>query len=369
MHIPRMPLEDWFDRYQFEVDYDLGESAVHTRTVQDLSLGVDLSHVPLRYGHHQGLPELREAIAAGYPGLTADDVVVTSGASEAISILARVMLSRGDHCVVEHPTYPTLYEVPRAIGAEVDLFRLRAEDGWRPDWDRLKAQTSARTRLISLTHPNNPTGSVVDEAELRDVSAWATGLGVPLLVDETYRDLSYGTPPPPAASLSEQAISISTMSKCYGLPGLRIGWIATRDRDLIRQVVAAREYLTITNNTLGEVLALHVLQDRERHLAPARAQVAANLRSVTDWVRTQPLLDWVSPAGGVVALAELSGVDASTAQRLYRTLAERHRTFVVPGDGFELPANYFRLGFGSRPADLAVGLQRLSAALAELRSA
>jgi len=363
MIIPRMILEDWFDQYQYQVEYDLGQSAISTRTVQELHF--DLADIKLRYGHHQGLPELREIIASQYPGLTADDIIVTTGASEAISILALTILSSGDHCIVEHPTYPTLYEVPRRLGAEVELFQLLLDHHWCPDWTTFKKLIRPETRLISLSHPNNPTGAVISESDLLDVVALADRLGTPLLVDETYRDLSYGAAPPPVASLSDRAISISTMSKCYGVPGLRIGWIAARNRKLIQQLVNAREYLTITNNTIGEVLALTILQNSKRYLTQASQQVAANLETITRWMATQRRLAWVPPRGGVVSLARIVDVDELGAQHLYRTLTETYRTFIVPGGGFELPATFFRIGIGAHPTELSKGLECLSAVLAD----
>lgn len=233
MQIARMPLEDWFDNYQFVVDYDLGESAVRARRVGEYDL--DLSDIALRYGHHQGHPELRAQIAEEYDGLCADDVLVTCGASEAIGLLSTVLLSVGSRCVIEHPTYPTSYEIPRMLGAAVDLFRLRAEDEWVPDLDRLSAQVGEATpEFVSISHPNNPTGSHLDEQALDVIVRSMSDHDVRIVSDETYRELSYGNPLPPVASLSPSAVSISTMSKCFGVPGLRIGWIATRDPDLLK---------------------------------------------------------------------------------------------------------------------------------------
>src|SRR5262245_38032589 len=156
----RMPLEEWFDRYQYTVTSNIGESAVTSISVADIPLSTEeLWKLPLRYGHHQGLPELREAIAAQYPGLTADDILVTAGASEAIVLVAQVLLDGHSRAVVEHPTYPTLYLVPRALGATVELLRLRPEQEWRPDWSEARSALAEGAQLFAITHPNNPTGS------------------------------------------------------------------------------------------------------------------------------------------------------------------------------------------------------------------
>lgn len=163
----RMPLEEWFDRYQYAVTANIGESAIASRSLADLPIApAQLAALPLRYGHHQGLPELREAVAADYPGLDSDDILVTAGASEAIVLVATALLQRGSRAVIEHPTYPTLYRVPRALGATVELFELQPAAHWLPDWDRLRATVTVGTDLLAITHPNNPTGSVIDASGL-----------------------------------------------------------------------------------------------------------------------------------------------------------------------------------------------------------
>lgn len=360
----RMPLEEWFDRYQYAVTSNIGESAVTSLSLADLPLAADdLWKLPLRYGHHQGLPELREAIAAQYPGLTADDIVVTAGASEAIAVLANVLLGPASRVVVEHPTYPTMYLVPRALGATVDLLRLRPEQQWRPDWDEVRASIAAGAEYLALTHPNNPTGSTISMDELRAAVELTRAAGVRLVSDETYGLMTVGDPLPPAASLDARAVSISTMSKTFGLPGIRIGWIACRDRELVRRLVACREHLTITNNVLGEHIALHVQRAPEPFLARARARVAENRAVVAEVVQRHPRLDWVAPTAGVVALPWIVGATGAEAERVYRNLAEHRGTFVVPASGFELPGRYFRVGFGGAPGQLRQGLGHLVAEL------
>jgi aspartate/methionine/tyrosine aminotransferase len=360
----RMPLEEWFDRYQYAVTANIGESAIRSLSVAELALpSRAIDALRLRYGHHQGLPELREAVAAGYPGLTADDIVITAGASEAIVLVAMVLLGHGSRVVVEHPTYPTLYRVPRALRATVELFPLMASEQWRPDWSELRRLMAPGADLVAITHPNNPTGSMISASELREALAIAADSGSRLVSDETYRLLILGPPLPPAACLDPRAISISTMSKTFGLPGLRVGWVATQDREVIRRLVACREHITITNNAFGEFAALEVLRAPEPFLDQARQRLAGNYDIVAAAVNTTPRLSWVPPAAGVVALPWIEGAEASGCRALYQTLAERYGTFVVPGSGFELPDTYFRIGFGGEPDELRTGLGRLAAAL------
>ncbi len=364
----RMPLEEWFDRYQYTVSSNIGESAISSLRGDELPAPAqDLGRIALRYGHHQGLPELREAIAAEHPGLAAEHILVTAGASEAIVLLSMALLDRGSRIVVEHPTYPTLYRVPRALGADVALFSLDVADRWAPDWSTLDTLITGTEKYVALTHPNNPTGSHLDRAQLQDALELTRRRGVRLVSDETYRQMS-DAPLPPAAGLDHTAVSIGTMSKTYGLPGLRIGWIATRDTELIARLVAVREHLTITNNTLGEHISLEVLRDPDRYLELARQRVRHNKALVARHIAANPRLDWIEPDAGVVGLPWILGADQEACRRVYRHLAESLGTFVVPAGGFDLPDTFFRVGFGGDPDELSIGLDRLDTALTILDS-
>jgi len=184
MWFERMTLEVWFDDYQFAVNYDIGESAVKFLTVDQLD--IDLQDVALRYGYHTGQPPLRAALAEQYPGLTPDQIVVTAGASEANFAVVSASVKPGDHVIVEHPNYPSLYDVPRSLGCDVSLFHLRFEEGFRPDLDRLEQMVTPGTRLISFTHPNNPTGSMMSESDLLRLVEFVEEKDIFLMFDETY---------------------------------------------------------------------------------------------------------------------------------------------------------------------------------------
>src|SRR5580658_7954027 len=212
---------------------NLSESSVSDRRISDLGLDIDLDELLLCYGDHLGDPSLREAVVAGGDGLSADDVLVTPGAAAALFGISTALLSSGDHVVVVRTNYATNLETPRAIGAEVDFLDLRYSGGWALDLDELAARVRpGRTKLISVTCPHNPTGTVLAAADLRRLVSIAESSGAVLLVDETYRDLTHGERLPMAASLSARAISVASMSKAYGVPGLRIGWAVTTDPQL-----------------------------------------------------------------------------------------------------------------------------------------
>lgn len=362
MQFARMELEDWFDRHQYAREIELCESAVKFSHLKDLDISLD--DVALRYGHHAGSPELRELIAVDYPGLTADDVIVTNGGSEAIFALYHGLLNRNDRVVIEHPNYPSLYEIPETIGCEVVYFPLSYDEGFVPDMDRMAGCLTDDTRLLCITHPHNPTGSTISEDMLRQIVDLCEEREIVLLSDETYRDMDFEARLPAAASLSPTAVSLSTMSKCYGLPGIRIGWMASQDPSLIEAVLNVREYITITNTSLGEHIACHVLQDKQRYLAAARDRVAVNKAIVSKWIDGQDLVDWVEPPAGVVGLGRLAP-QVQDPDWLYSRLIEEYGTMTIPGKYFGVDNRFFRLGFGGEPAAITEGLRRFDMALAD----
>lgn len=364
MWFRRMALEEWFDEHQYGVTYDVGESAVQYLSFGDL--GLDLKGVPLRYGYHKGNPELRALIAEQHQGIPHDQVVVTNGASEALFIVAASLLKPGDHVVIEHPNYPSNYEVPRSLGCKVDLLELELASGFRPDPDELRSLITPSTKLVSLTHPNNPTGSMTTQDALEDLLQVAESCGCYLLLDETYRELAFDRRLPTAASLSPRAISISTMSKAYGLPGIRVGWIAAQDTSLIRTCLAVREQVTICNSAIGEAIAVSVLRQGSVLLKKVREHVLRNLELVTDWQQLHQELEWVKPEAGVVCFPRIREGVLPDPEELYQLLVRKYKTFVIPGRCFEVDNRFFRIGYGARFADVKSGLENIAAAVAEL---
>ncbi len=353
---------------------NLAESSIADANLDDLD--VDLRGLLLRYGDHRGLPALRELVAAdgdrppasGAVALGADDVLVTVGAAGALFLVATTLLERGDEIVVVRPNYATNLETPRAIGADVRVLDLRPEDGWATDPDALAALITPRTRLVSITNPHNPTGALIEEATLRRIVALVEAHpSARLLVDETYREMTYGGPLPPAATLSARAIGVSGMSKTYGLPGIRIGWLSTRDRALMTTLLAAKEQVHITGSLVDEAIASRALERRAELLPGILAGIEEALWTVRAWLEREPRSAWVEPRGGVVGFPWIRADAGVEPEAFHRVLAERHATAVGPGHWFERPRSFFRLGFGWPPAaELAEGLARISRTLDEV---
>ena len=348
---------------------NLSESSVADRRLRDLGLSLDLDDLLLCYGDHLGDPVLREAVAAGGDGLTPDDVLVTAGAAAALFCTATALLEPGDHAVVVRTNYATNLETPRAIGADLDVVDLSFDDGWRLDIERVRALVRpGHTKLISVTQPHNPTGTMFDLATLQALVTLAEASGAVLLVDETYRDLTHGEALPLAASLSSRAISISSLSKAYGLPGLRIGWAINRDPALSELLLAAKEQMLICGATIDEHIAGEVLSRRAEVLPPILADVRVRLGVVRTWLAGQSTFEWVEPTGGVVGLVRARPDVPLDAERFHHGLLAEHGTYVGPGHWFEVDDRHFRLGFGwPTPAELDAGLAALTAAAEDAR--
>ncbi|MFD2052464.1 aminotransferase class I/II-fold pyridoxal phosphate-dependent enzyme [Mesorhizobium calcicola] len=352
------PEEYGYDR----IRYNLSESSIADQKLSDIRLS--LPDLTLFYGEHRGDKELRALIAAQDAGVSPDDVLVTAGAAGALFIISTSLLSADDHLVVIRPNYATNIETPRAIGCAIGFVDLAFEDGFAIDVGQVAAAIQPNTRLISVTCPHNPTGTMMGRAELDALIALAESRNCHLLVDETYRDLSYGKRLPSAASLSPRAISVSSLSKAFGIPGIRIGWLITRDAELQEKFLAAKEQIGICGSVIDEGIARGMLQRRDAFLAALLPEMAKRRDIVQAWIDREPLVDWVRPEGGVVGFPRLNVDPGFDLDRFYVNLLENHGAYVGPGHWFEMPKRFFRVGFGwPTEAELRGGLDAISAAL------
>jgi aspartate/methionine/tyrosine aminotransferase len=367
MDYRRMPIEVESPE---EVGYDRIRCNLAESSVADLRLGdlnVTLADLVLLYGDHLGHAGLRSLIAADGPGLDPGDVLLTPGAAAALFFVATSLLGAGDHLIVARPNYATNLETPRAIGADISTLDLRWEDAWRVDPARIEALLRPETRLVSLTTPHNPTGQVMDEATLAAVVQLVEAHPrAYLLVDETYRELQAAPLPPLAAARSSRVISVSSLSKAYGLPGIRLGWLVTRDARLRQTLLAAKEQIVITGSVVDETIGYEAVRQREALLSPIRQRSAVALESTRRWMAGQDIFEWHEPRGGVVGFVRVRpGIELGM-ERFYARLFEGYGTIVGPGHWFEQSDRSFRLGFGWPTVDrLQEGLAALSAAAVE----
>ena len=319
------PEEYGYDR----IRYNLSESSIADQKLSDI--GLNFPDLTLFYGEHRGERALRDLIAQQDAGLSPDHVLVTAGAAGALFIIATSLLSQADHLVVVRPNYATNIETPKAIGCGISYIDLSFDEGFAVDLAKVAAALRPNTRYISVTCPHNPTGTIMSRADLDALIALAESHGCYLLVDETYRDLSYGQKLPAAASLSPRAISVSSLSKAFGIPGIRIGWLVTRDAALYEQFLAAKEQIGICGSVIDEAIARTMLEGRNDFLGKLIPEMTARRDIVQDWIDAEPLVDWVRPEGGVVGFPRLNVGSDFDLDRFYVDAARTARHLCRPG--------------------------------------
>jgi aspartate/methionine/tyrosine aminotransferase len=315
----------------------------------------------LGYTESTGHPLLRREIATLYETIEPEEVLTFAGAEEAIFCLANVLLGPGDHAIVTWPGYQSLYEVGRATGADVTLHELRESNDWEIDVDVLRAQVTPATRLIVVNTPHNPTGMLVDGATYDAVVRIADEAGAHLLVDEVYRGLEFDEAErlPAGADALDRGISLGVMSKAYAMAGLRIGWLATRDRELLGRLAAFKDYTTICSSAPSEILSIIALRAGPQVLSRSRGIIAANLDHLdaffADWADR---FTWVRPHAGSIGFPRLT-VPGVRIDEWAAELVRAEGVLLIPGSQFEYPGNHFRIGFGR--TDLPEALARLEA--------
>jgi len=312
----------------------------------------------LGYTDPRGHPLLRAEIAGLYFELEPDDVLTFAGADEAIFLTLNAILRPGDHAVVTWPAYQSLHEVAHAAGAEVTLLPLDPREGWELDLAALRRAIRPSTRVIVVNFPHNPTGALPSRETFDEVAAIAAEVGAVLFSDEVYRLLEHDPADllPAAVDYGGRAVSVGVMSKSFGLAGLRIGWLASRDRELLSRIATYKEYISSCNGAPSEILALAALRSRTRVLERSRLLLARNLTLLDGFFgEWEEVFEWVRPRAGCVGFPRLRA--PLTVEELAVRLVEEEGVLLVPGSVYDFPGNHFRLGFGR--ADFPEALDRL----------
>jgi aspartate/methionine/tyrosine aminotransferase len=352
MDIEPFALERYFARHEFSARYLLSCSDCEPLSLAELVAMADAESLEswreLRLGYTEsaGHPLLREAIAGLYPGLTPDETLVAAP-EEAIFLFMHAILERGDHVVCTVPAYQSLHAVARSIGCEVSSWEPDEGRGWSFDHGALESLLRTNTRLVVVNFPHNPTGYVPSRADFEALVGLVHRRGIHLLSDEMYRflDVEPGSALPAACELSERAHSLGGLSKAFGLPGLRVGWIATHDRRLIGRLAELKDYTTICASAPSEVLAIIALRQRpaivERHLGCLRRNVTLLGGFLGD---RDDLFAWNPPRGGSVCFPRL--LFTGDAQAFCDTLVEQAGIMLVPSTTFACGNRHVRIGFG-----------------------
>jgi aspartate/methionine/tyrosine aminotransferase len=370
MPIEQFDMERMQSTWENLVDYDMSESGVRPLTLRELTtMGFDLESClvePLGDSQSNGTIELRERIAALYPGADVDRVEVTNGTSEANYLVALSQLRAGDVFAMEAPNYMQMPGVARSVGAAVRTFHLREDASWQPDWEELDRALAAKPRLLYLSNPNNPTGAVLSDQSMARIIDGIESAGTWLLSDEVYLGAEIDRPRTKSFwGMSDRVIVTSGLSKAYGIPGVRIGWIVA-PASVTAECWSQHDYLTIGPNKMSDRVARIAVHpaNRERCYARTQAILTHNLPIVREWVaRFDGRVTWREPQAGAIALIKYDSPVASV--DIAERIRTEQRTLIVPGSHVGLEG-YLRIWLGGREAFLREGLRRIGAELGRI---
>jgi aspartate/methionine/tyrosine aminotransferase len=371
MKIEYFKMERMQSTWENVVEHNLSESGVHPLSLNELLTEEEkeiLLHIQLGYSQTNGTPELREEIRRLYPGSSPDSILVTSGSSEANFLLIWSQIEPGDEAIFLMPNYMQMWGLLRSFGARVKPWFLREELGWQPDLDELKKLVTPKTRLIIITNPNNPTGARLNQEARKAIIEAAAGSGAWIISDEVYQGAERdGELTPTFWGSYERVFVVNGLSKAYGLPGVRIGWIVGPE-EKIASIWPYHDYTTISPSTLSDWLARIALRpsNREKILKRTRAILNHNWPILENWLMSQNgLFSFRPPEAGAIAFARYHLEINST--ELVNKLIHEKSVLIVPGDHFEMD-HYLRFGYGAEETYLKEGLEKISSLLREIRN-
>lgn len=372
MKIREFGVEIWMNKYETQCALNLAETCVESLTIAELlemagkteTILAELLPLKMTYGAIEGSERLRGAIASLYAGQKIHNITITHGAIGANALVHETLVEPGDRVISVLPTYQQHYSIPASYGADVQILKLREENGFLPDLDELRRLAIPGTKLIAINNPNNPTGSLMDAAFLRAVAQIAEGCGAWILCDEVYRgtDQTGDGFTASIADLYAKGISTGSMSKTYSLAGLRLGWIAA-PVELIQAVSIHRDYNTISVGMLDDHFAAIALESRAKILARSQKITRGNLAILDAWVAAEPRITYVKPQSGTTALLKYDA-DMTSEDFCVRLLAETG-VMLTPGSAMDMEG-YLRIGYANNPDVLKAGLARMSAFLKSL---
>ena len=371
MKIRDFGVEIWMNKYETQCEWNLAETCVESLTVAQLLelsgkanvILEELLPLKLTYGAIEGSERLRGLVAGLYETQKNENVTITHGAIGANALVHETLVEPGDRVISVLPTYQQHYSIPASYGADVQILKLRAENGFLPDLDELRRLSLKGTKLIAINNPNNPTGSLMDRAFLEQVVAIARDCGAWILCDEVYRgtDQEGSGFTASIADLYEKGISTGSMSKTYSLAGLRLGWIAA-PQELIHAVSVHRDYNTISVGMLDDHFAAIALENRAKILKRSQSITRTNLAVLSKWVDSEPLISWVKPRSGTTAFLKYDL--PITSEEFCVRLLQKTGVMLTPGSAMDMEG-WLRIGYANSEPILREGLSRLSRFLAE----
>lgn len=355
MKIPPFKLEEFWKKYKFTSPYLLCCSDAETWSLKELLALADSESLKLwesltlGYTESPGHPLLRKEIADLYTTVNSEQILTFAGAEEGIYCALRVLVEPGDHVITIDPCYQSLATLPETFGAKMTPIQLRPEKQWKLDLEEVQKAFRPNTKLLVLNYPHNPTGALLEKSVLEGLIALARKNGAYIFCDEVYRylEMDETVRMPSIADAYEKGISLNVMTKSFGLAGLRIGWIATQNAAFLRAVGSYKLYTSICNSAPSEILAIIALRVKEKILKRNREILLENLQILEAFMkRNQRYVSWVRPQSGTMAVLKL--LLPISVEDFAEDLVRTTGVLIMPGSVFDLPGNFFRIGFGKK---------------------
>lgn len=366
MKIKDFYTEMWLNLYEDKCTYNLSETCVSALSIKELAelsckgdeLFSEIADIRLDYGHITGSKRLKKAISSLYTNIKIENITVAHGGIGANSLALMTLVERGDHVIATTPSYQQQHSLPEALGAEVSTLYLKEENNWNFDMDELRSLIRPNTKLICITNPNNPTGSLLDRAQLDEIVEIARSCGAWIFCDEVYRGLNYHAPHlgTSIADIYERGISTGSMSKTFSLAGLRMGWIVG-PAEFIAEIDKCRDYHIISMSSIDDLLASIALENADLLIERSISVCRHNSKLVADWVSKESLLSLAAPVSGSTAFIKYD-IDKCS-EDLCLELLQQTGVLLVPGAAFDCE-NHFRLGLGRSESEIVQGMKKIS---------
>ncbi|HFH9947254.1 TPA: aminotransferase, partial [Streptococcus suis] len=364
MKLPRFGVEEWLNVHENSAIYDIAGVSISALSLEELfalsganpeDFYKKLQGTKLNYGWIEGSPAFKEAVSQLYEQVSPEQILQTNGATGANLLVLYSLIEPGDHVISLYPTYQQLYDIPKSLGAEVDLWQIEEEKGWLPDLEKLRQLIRPNTKMICINNANNPTGAVMDRAYLEELAEIAGEVGAYILSDEVYRSFSE-LDVPSIIEVYDKGIAVNSLSKTYSLPGIRVGWVAANHQvtDILRDY---RDYTMICAGVFDDLVAQLALASRLEILKRNRRILEENLAILDQWIENEPLVSYIRPAVVSTSFVKIA-VDMPMEDFCLQLLQE-HGVLLVPGNRFERDG-YVRLGFACEQETLIKGLEKLS---------
>ena len=373
MELVQFGCEDWLNVWEKAATIDIAQSTIDSLSLEEvLALEEDngkafmaqMMKEKFSYGWIEGSPAFKTEVSKLYQRVPEDNILSTNGATGANFLTILGLIGQGDHVIAQYPSYQQLYDLPKTLGAQVDHWQIKEEHKWLPQIEELRRLVKPNTKLICLNNAAQPTGAIMSPTFLAEVVEIARSVDAYILCDEVYHPLDENTAYAPIADLYEKGISTNSISKTYSVPGIRVGWIATQDRDLCHSFRKIRDYTLICTGVFDDALATLLLKHKDKVLARARKIVKNNLAILKEWVEKEELVSMIFPDEVSLSFVKFEQLEPSKTEDFAIQLLKEKGVLIIPGNRFDLPG-YARIGYCTDEATLRKGLKLLSEFLRE----